>query len=52
MRNHGLGIHSDKTLADSSTKNILKYLTTSLTDLPNRTKHFGMFRKNTLIGYS
>ena len=27
-KNHGLGIHSDKTWADTSTKNTLKYITT------------------------
>ena len=45
MQNQELGIHSDKIWADSTTKYNLKYLTTSLADLPNR---FGIFRKTEL----
>jgi hypothetical protein len=39
-----LGIHSHKIWADSTTKNTLKYLT-SMTDLPNRQKILGIFKK-------
>ena len=45
MQNQELGRHSDKIWADSTTKYNLKYLTTSLADLPNR---FGIFRKTEL----
>ena len=44
-KNHGLGIHSDKTWADTSTKNTLKYITTYSADLPNRLKYLGYLKK-------
>ena len=45
--NHGLGIHSDKILADSSnTKNTLKYLTTYSAGLPNGPKYLEYLKRH------
>ena len=48
MQNHGLGIHSDKIWAASSTKNTLEHLKTYSADLPNRSKYLGYLKEKKL----
>ena len=51
MQNHWLGIHSDKILVDSSTKNTLKlYLKILFGRSAQSAKIFGIFEKNLSLG--
>ena len=51
MQNHWLGIHSDKILVDSSTKNTLKlYLKILFGRSAQSAKIFGIFEEKILLG--